>query len=445
MALPSSLAGLASSLALLQWRLYLTLLLRALLPTFYSSLRLRLLGKLPDDSAVNIASQVAWLGLAFEVLQEFLIMPLYFLLGSSITDISVTRNNVKTGLGVLCLFFSCTSGLLYLLAPSLVQAMAQDSNLREATTRYIRLEIFGLFLESINSFLTIPLQLLDMSGALLYCLLLKFSLTIFLDLTFLSSLPFSLQLGVQGIAYSSLLTSLATSLLLLLLLCRRLHISLPNLAQPFSFLWLRHWLTLGLYSGLDSIVRNLTYTLVILRSMNLLEESGLYWTTTTFIWSWLLLPFLPLSEVLRVRVATVPPSQGHLSTLAPYLLITLAISIAWLLSIPAWFSIYDLVFSVQTPSDNVRLTLILLPFYITFMFGHLLTSVLYALGKTKLIALKSFVGNIAIGSFFALTLTDVLPVSLTSVSLIFGFGLSLGSVTALGMYCLVLRKQGWRL
>ena len=42
----------------LQWRLYLSLVARALLPTIYSSLRLSLLGDLPSDQGVNIASQV---------------------------------------------------------------------------------------------------------------------------------------------------------------------------------------------------------------------------------------------------------------------------------------------------------------------------------------------------------------------------------------------------
>ena len=42
--------------------------------------------------------------------------------------------------------------------------------------------------------------------------------------------------------------------------------------------------------------------------------------------------------------------------------------------------------------------LLLLPFYIAFMFGHLLTSVLYALGNTNLIALKSVLGTLATGT-----------------------------------------------
>ena len=46
------------SVCRIQWRLYLSLVARALLPTIYSSLRLSLLGDLPSDQGVNIASQV---------------------------------------------------------------------------------------------------------------------------------------------------------------------------------------------------------------------------------------------------------------------------------------------------------------------------------------------------------------------------------------------------
>ena len=54
----------------MDWRLYSTLVLKALLPTSYLSVRLHLLGELPSTSGVIIASQVVWLSLMFKVLQE---------------------------------------------------------------------------------------------------------------------------------------------------------------------------------------------------------------------------------------------------------------------------------------------------------------------------------------------------------------------------------------
>ena len=62
-----------SSVKRLEFSLYSILVLKALLPTIYSTVRISLLGDLPSDSGVNIASQLAWLSLFFEVLQETLV------------------------------------------------------------------------------------------------------------------------------------------------------------------------------------------------------------------------------------------------------------------------------------------------------------------------------------------------------------------------------------
>ena len=441
---PNMAARILNHLRAMEWKLYFTLFLRALLPSIYSTVRLHLLGSLPSDSGVNIASQVAWLSLAFEVLQELLIMPLYFILGSTITNQAETRNKVKTGLLLLVTVFALTSSTLYVAAPTLVKAMAQSPDLLEVTTDYIRVEIFGFFVQSVNDFLIIPVQLMKLNKVLLISLLLKMILTISLDILLLSPLSFSFKLGVQGVAYSSLVTNIATFLLLLILLQSHLPLHLLTW-RTCKFTWLRTWTRLGLFSGIDSLVRNLTYSIVILRSMNLLEEAGTYWTTTTFIWSYLLLPFLPLSEVLRVKVSTSPKEQPHCAVLAPFLLLTLAIASLWLASIPGWHFVFASVLQVPKPEDNISLMFLLLPFYIAFMFGHLLTSVLYALGKTNLIALKSVIGNISIGSFFALTATGILPLDLTSVSLIFGSGLLLGTLTAFVLYLFVIKSFNYSL
>ena len=43
--------------------------------------------------------------------------------------------------------------------------------------------------------------------------------------------------------------------------------------------------------------------------------------------------------------------------------------------------------NIADPRENVRLSLILFPFYVTFMLGELMTSVMYSLGLTHYIAL----------------------------------------------------------
>ena len=63
--------------------------------------------------------------------------------------------------------------------------------------RYLvtRKELLAQIFSSVNSFLQIPVQLMVMNRTIACCLLLKLVLTILLDVTFLSELGFSLQLG----------------------------------------------------------------------------------------------------------------------------------------------------------------------------------------------------------------------------------------------------------
>ena len=147
-----------------------------------------------------------------------------------------------------------------------------------------------------------------MKNALLSCLLAKSSCSILLDLLFLSSYSFSLQLGVRGIAFSNIITESLNTTILATFLYQKLKTANKS---KLSFKWMKTWLHLGFFSGLDSLVRNLTYMLVILRTMNLLSDAGLYWTTNTFIWSFILLPFNPLSEVLRVDISTTVLKENH--------------------------------------------------------------------------------------------------------------------------------------
>ena len=306
------------SLLRIQYSLYLSLLAKALLPTIYSSVRVSLLGDLPSDAGVNIASQVVWLGLIFEVLQEMLILPLYFTFGNTVSDVEVTGNKIKTGGVIILGTFSTAAVVIYSILPYLVKLMGQTEDLVEETVCYcrwiynlkfptklifniyVRVEVFGYIFSSLNSFLLIFIELTNMKRAIWTCLLLKLSLTITLDVTFLSSLPFSLQLGVQGVAYTNIITEATNTLVYTAFIVSATR---NTMSRNWNFGWTREWFCVGFFSGIDSLVRNLVYSLVILRSMNLLSEAGLYWTTNTFIWSFILLPFSPLSEVLRLDIS----------------------------------------------------------------------------------------------------------------------------------------------
>ena len=90
--------------------------------------------------------------------------------------------------------------------------MAQNSDTVDATATYIRLEMIGSTMFSLVRFLIIVFILLDIQVHIYAILAIQVVLSVLCDTLFLSSLDVSLQLGVNGIAYSNAIASFFTLL-----------------------------------------------------------------------------------------------------------------------------------------------------------------------------------------------------------------------------------------
>ena len=69
------------SLRQIDYKLYGTLLVFGFLPTIYTTVRISFLGNLPGDWGFNIASQLSWVNIIYEVLHEAILLPVFYLLG----------------------------------------------------------------------------------------------------------------------------------------------------------------------------------------------------------------------------------------------------------------------------------------------------------------------------------------------------------------------------
>ena len=92
---------------------------------------------------------------------------------------------------------------------------------------------------------------------------------------------------------------------------------------------------------------------------------------------------------------------------------TLMILLLQVVTIKAWDIFYREIFKVE---ENGNFTLVLFPFYVFYMLSLWLTSVLYGLDDTNYFALKSLLGNILFSITQSLTLINILPVTLLSVT-----------------------------
>ena len=71
--------------------------------------------------------------------------------------------------------------------------------------------------------------------------------------------------------------------------------------------------------------------------MNMLNEQGSYWVANTFIWNWLLLPILPLSDLIKQDIASslqIEEKKPFWLKLTPYLTYTCITLLIWSITIP---------------------------------------------------------------------------------------------------------------
>ncbi|XP_028401150.1 uncharacterized protein LOC114524212 isoform X1 [Dendronephthya gigantea] len=277
------------------YRLYFALLLTDVMPTIYTTVRIHYLGELPNSWGVNIASQLQWVNVILEVVEEALIKPLYFCIGLTIGNARETENKVKGGLLVTFLVYLVCASSIAAAASPLADWLAQDEKLISKTVDYVRLELIGLVMSNLVKFFMVVFVLLDAQRHIYAVLAIQMSLSIVLDSFFLSeSIDVSLKLGVNGIAYTNIATATVTFVYATCVFCRMYGFCLT---RP-TFAWLRDWSFVGLFFGLDSLTRNAAYLLMIIRMMNVVKKQGIYWLANSFVWSWLLLPFQSLSKVL---------------------------------------------------------------------------------------------------------------------------------------------------
>ena len=416
------------------WKLYFALLLTAVLPTIYTTVRINYLGDLPGDWGFNIASQLAWVNLMLEVVQEALILPLFYCIGITIANQNETINRVRTGMTVtLGLYLAFTVAIL-LFATQLTEWMAQNPDTIDATAEYIRLEMIGTTLFSMVRFLIIVFILLDMRAHIYAILGIQVVTSVILDSYFLSSLDFSLQLGVNGIAYSNAIASFITLVYAVTVFSRKMGMDLSDWRDGHDYSWMGSWWDVGKYSGLDSFVRNIFYMIFIVKMMNVVEEQGTYWVANGFIWGWLLLPFYPLADLLKQDTSR-PDLIDHREKTYAYFGIATAMCILWIVTIPVWDTFVSDILNASDYLKIVDLVLILLPFYILFSYNTLMDSVFYGKGRTELLAVQSIITNVSVyGSAFVLFRMDVFSPTLTTIALLFGTGIAVDSIVTFSMY-----------
>lgn len=428
----------SNSLKTINYGLFLALLVQGLCPTVYTTVRIFFLGQLPGDWSFSIAGQLSWVNLLYEVVSEAIILPLFYFVGKVKQDKASFSNRLRTGMLVSLGAYLILSVVILIFAEPLLKLMAADESILTDSAAYIRIESVANVFSILAQFALVALVSVNKSRYLYILTAARLLLSLALDTFLVSSLPISLKLGVNGVGYSNILVNALLLAVSLLLLDREGVKTFSK--KKLDFGWMREFARIGGISGLESLVRNVAYMVMISRMVNVVGEQGTYWVANNFIWGWLLLPVLQLGELIKEETAE---SRENVRRNTPgYFVLTLGICLLWCLSIPLWKPFMAKVLQFTDVDKLFSLVLLLLGFYMLYAFQNVFDATFYGLGKTNYMLFESVVTNtVFYGAAFVLYLTGVWTPTLNGIALLFGLGMAFDSVVSLCAYLHLCRKQ----
>ena len=290
------------------FKLFLSLVLWALVPSVYMLIRMNIVSINSVD--INILGQMEWFDLIDEIIVTTLTVPLYFLLKPE------KSSKFKNGLAFLISFGIYA---VFTIAIALkVGTIAEFMN-AESATQYLFLESFSMLFSYVGTFMIILFTLNEdhkTVGALLICKIILLSL---FDYIFIS------KFKDIGASYSEILVHIAIAIVALILALYRKYIAFGKCDVS----WIKDWGKIGAFSGIQIFLDNFIYAVMICKMVNAVAESGNYWVANNFIWGWLLVPANCLAEIIKknnLEKLTIKNTWRY----------AIAIGVLWIVTMPFW-------------------------------------------------------------------------------------------------------------
>lgn len=426
------------SLKNINYKLFVALLVFGFVPTIYTTVRVFFLGQLPGEWAFSIAGQLSWVNLFYEVLQEAIILPLFHFVGNADGNKNEFSNRVRTGMLISLGMYTVLSAIVFIFAKPLLQVMAADDSILTASVSYIRIESIANVFGILTQFALVALIMVGKSKYLYALTGVKLVLSLVCDTFLVSTLPISADLGVNGVGYSNIIVNVLLLIVSFVLLAKENVRVFAK--EKLHFSWMKKYVRSGGISGIESLVRNVAYMVMIARMVNVVGEQGTYWVANNFIWGWLLLPVFQLGELIKREVGSERENVRRNSL--GYFVITGMIVIVWFVSMPAWEPFMKLALGIEEPHKILHLIRLLVGFYVLYAVQNVFDATFYGMGKTKYMLFESVVTNsVYYGIAFVLYVTGVWTPTLMGIALLFGIGNAFDSVVSLGAYVVFLRKE----
>lgn len=419
-------------------KLFFALLVMGLVPTIYTTIRVFWLGNLPGEWSYSIAGQLTWVNLIYEVIDEAIILPLFYFIGNTVNAKKELTNRVKTGLLITLIIYIILSIVILVFAEPLLSLMATNHAIIADSATYIRIEAIANIFGILQKFALVVLVTLGKEKLVYILTFVKLILCLLFDTFLVSTLNISLNLGVNGIGITNIIVNALLFITTMVLLYKN-KINIFN-KEKMDFTWAKEFAKIGGISGAESLVRNIAYMLMVVRMVNVVNEQGTYWVANNFIWGWLVLPITQLAELIKREIAVSKKAVKENSL--GYFMITLIIVLLWCAFIPLYKPFMQYVLNYSDVDKLFKLVMILFGFYVLYAIQNVFDATFYGLGKTKYMLFESIVTNsIYYGTAFILWKCGLWSPTLTSIALLFGIGIAFDAVVSFLAYIYLLKKD----
>lgn len=165
-----------------------------------------------------------------------------------------------------------------------------DSNISEVTT-YLNLETIAFIINNFINFFMVILIFINKAKYFYVSCLLRTIFIIFGDLYLIP------KFQVNGVAISNILVNFLILIFCLIVLYKEKLF--PEFSLKFDKLLIKDYFYGGSFIGLQIILDNLIYVLIVGKMITSVNEQGNYWVANNVIWGFLLIPVMSLADIIK--------------------------------------------------------------------------------------------------------------------------------------------------
>ena len=170
-----------------------------------------------------------------------------------------------------------------------------DKNISEVTT-YLNLETIAFIINNFINFFMVILIFINKAKYFYLSCLLK---TLFIIIGDLYLIP---KFQVNGVAFSNILVNLLILIFCLFVLYK--EDLFPKFSLNFDKALIKDYFYGGSFIGLQIILDNLIYVLIVGKMITTVNEQGNYWVANNVIWGFLLIPIMSLGDIIKKEANT---------------------------------------------------------------------------------------------------------------------------------------------